>query len=250
MTVPNSISDQISIGAKELVNRSQDLGISWGLRQATVTTAGAGTAVKVVVDGDNIAIPVNSTLPQVDVGDRVYIMTTPPGGNILIGHVNSPGNVFVPSTGYIDIDGTSGIRGVRGFAASTGVGNVTTVKANFLSTAVSWVQNHVYEITFSGSVILSTSTNVCGFTLSNNGSDFYGAGAFGPSGATPAVSFHHSQIFVRSGATASQTLALTAQIFSAGTGTLQHSGTQRYTMRVVDIGLLTDFPNYANAIAF
>ena len=249
MTTPNPISDQISVGAKELVDRAQDLGVSWGLRQATVSTGGVGTGVKVILDGDSIAIPVNSTLANVNVGERVFIMSTPPGANILIGQVNNPGNLYVPTTGSISIDGISGPRGVRFYLASQsdtsaiGTGFTSIMSGSFTKTT-----GRTYRISLGGRATLSTTTNVIEFAvhwIPSGGveASIWDVGAFGPSGATPPVATNASGVIVNNGATKSGTLLVYIRSQNAGTATWNGAATIPRFLMLEDIGDNTAFAN-------
>lgn len=88
MTEPPLISDQLDAAIDALLKQARRLGLVWGLRPATVSDAGTGTRVQVVVDGDTRPLPVpvdNLSGGGLAPGARVMVMQVPPSGNYVIG---------------------------------------------------------------------------------------------------------------------------------------------------------------------
>lgn len=75
-----------TVGA--IMRQARRLQLVWELRPATVTDAGTGRTVQVVMDGDTRPVPVNvDNLAGggLAAGARVMVMSVPPSGNYVIG---------------------------------------------------------------------------------------------------------------------------------------------------------------------
>lgn len=66
-----------------LIQNAQKLGLIWGLRPATVAGYDGSTALA-VMDGDTEPIAVIPMISALYAGQRVYVITVPPGGNYAI----------------------------------------------------------------------------------------------------------------------------------------------------------------------
>lgn len=67
-----------------IVERAKHLGLTWGLRMATVDNGDTASAVLATYDGDNVSIGMVSMVGPLSTGDRVYVIQVPPGGNFII----------------------------------------------------------------------------------------------------------------------------------------------------------------------
>lgn len=86
MTAPeDQLSDLISTGAQAIVDNANRLGLTWQLRIGTVTDRGVSD--KVQLDGDDTAIGVVPIAGNPQVGQRVYVMSVPPGGAFMVGQM-------------------------------------------------------------------------------------------------------------------------------------------------------------------
>lgn len=85
-SAPSALPDAISAGAKQLVDKARQLGLTWTLRLATVSVSVLDN-LSVVFDGDTTSMTgvVNISGEQLVAGDRVYVMIVPPAGNFIIG---------------------------------------------------------------------------------------------------------------------------------------------------------------------
>jgi len=71
--------------AGALVAEAKRLGLTWSIRPATVFTAETGSLVATgIFDGDNTNVPMINLLGA-DIGDRVYVIQIPQGGNYIFG---------------------------------------------------------------------------------------------------------------------------------------------------------------------
>lgn len=140
-TAPNLIG----VGAQSIAENASRLGLTWGLRPATVTTVTSPTLVQVRQDGDTENVFVVSLIGGVAVGDRVMTITVPPAGIYIVGLLPSASgraacycyletisyaadDVFVP-TDYPGLRGAFvklvGSGGAGGGSAATGVNGVS-----------------------------------------------------------------------------------------------------------------------------
>lgn len=79
----------VDVGAlvRELAAQSRRLGLTWGLRPATVTGT-VGSPTTATYDGDDVEIRVTSLVGSLYVGQRVMVMFVPPAGNFVIGSLS------------------------------------------------------------------------------------------------------------------------------------------------------------------
>jgi len=76
--------------AQALIDRADELGLTWQLRPAQVTTPAADGALQIIYDGDTAVQRATSMLGALPVGLRVYCLITPPAGNHVVGVVGGP----------------------------------------------------------------------------------------------------------------------------------------------------------------
>lgn len=76
--------DLITVGTQEIQDRAKSLGLTWGLRLATVVSVFTGQVIA-TYDGDTVAIPMVSMIGTLGPGERVYAMSVPPSGNFIVG---------------------------------------------------------------------------------------------------------------------------------------------------------------------
>lgn len=99
MTEPDLLPRLMSAQADAMVERAKSLGLTWTLRPATVETAPTSTAPPAVTyDSDSAAVDAVSLIGRVYVNDRVMMLMIPPGGNYIIGNLNT----LIPLTTRID----------------------------------------------------------------------------------------------------------------------------------------------------
>lgn len=77
-------STDVQALVQTLVSRARDLGLTWGLRPATIRDATSGS-ITAVYDGDTVAVRVMSLIGRTYVGQRVMCVFVPPAGNYIIG---------------------------------------------------------------------------------------------------------------------------------------------------------------------
>ncbi len=87
MTQPDTESGDEVARVKAIQDNADRLGLTWGLRPATVTSA---DPVQARYDGDSEAIGMVSMVGVVAVGQRVYAIRVPPSGNYIAGVVADP----------------------------------------------------------------------------------------------------------------------------------------------------------------
>lgn len=87
MTDP-SFSELFSVGTQAIQERAKSLGLTWGLRLATVDEVGTNM-VNATYDGDDISIGMFSMIGTLSVGSRVFVMQVPPSGNFIVGQVRA-----------------------------------------------------------------------------------------------------------------------------------------------------------------
>lgn len=86
----NDLAKLISAAVNEVVNQREALGITWGVRIATVASAGGvdpgGQIITATLDGDTVPMGItNWTGAPLAAGDRVAVLRVPPSGNFAIG---------------------------------------------------------------------------------------------------------------------------------------------------------------------
>jgi hypothetical protein len=80
------LPEVIAIQLKAIVENAKRLGVTWGLRLATVNVANTDTgAVEVIYDGDDVPIGVVSMIGPLVPETRVYVLAIPPAGNFVVG---------------------------------------------------------------------------------------------------------------------------------------------------------------------
>lgn len=86
MTSPDEpVTGQVSAGVQALKDNADRLGLTWQLRLGTVTDRGVSD--KVQLDGDDTAIGAVPIVGNPAIGQRVYVVSVPPGGSFMIGQV-------------------------------------------------------------------------------------------------------------------------------------------------------------------
>lgn len=86
--VSREAPDLISAGAEGIQDRAQHLGLTWGLRPATVNSV-ALNSVLATYDGDTVPIGMVSMIGTLTTGARVYVLQVPPSGNFIVGQVRA-----------------------------------------------------------------------------------------------------------------------------------------------------------------
>lgn len=76
--------------AAAVAERGKHLGLTWGLRLATVVSGTDPLAVLATYDGDDTPIGMTSMVGALPVDARVYAIEVPPGGNFIIADTGAP----------------------------------------------------------------------------------------------------------------------------------------------------------------
>jgi hypothetical protein len=119
---PNSLP--IADIARAIQDRSEELGLVWKLRPATVAAPGPSGQLRIVYDGDSELIDAVSVIGRLPVGARVMGLISPPAGNHVIGFLGAdfpplialeavgrpylyihPGSQTLSSTTYANVTG-------------------------------------------------------------------------------------------------------------------------------------------------
>ena len=109
----------IGIGTQSMVDSAKALGLTWTLRDATVSSPGTVTNALIIYDGDTVPITcINLTGNELELGQRVSGLQVPPSGNFIIG-VKDP---TFPASGINSV----GFNG-------TAVGNDSTASVTFVN---------------------------------------------------------------------------------------------------------------------
>lgn len=95
MTAPFEFEapELFSAGTQAIVERASSLGLTWGLRPATIITVTAAM-VTARYDGDAEAIAMSSLLPGLFVGARVMAIQVPPAGNYIFAFLDNGSGVY------------------------------------------------------------------------------------------------------------------------------------------------------------
>ena len=97
--------DAYAAGTQQLIEDATRLGISWTLRPGTVTIA---DPLKVTFDGDDTPVAAVSLIGMFPEGARVMGLLVPPGGNFVIGRVDSTFTNPLGITTNLNQAGTAG----------------------------------------------------------------------------------------------------------------------------------------------
>lgn len=100
----------VGIGAQSIVERAKELGLTWTLRPATVTSIGSSlNPIEITYDGDTVSIgAVNLTGGALALADRVMGLILPPSGNFIIGSIEPIDPWHTPTliNSWVDYDAT------------------------------------------------------------------------------------------------------------------------------------------------
>jgi hypothetical protein len=77
-------TDLIQAQVQAIAENAKDLGLTWGIRPATVSNDAPG-AITAVYDGDSVAIAMTSLIGPLYAGQRVYAISVPPAANFITG---------------------------------------------------------------------------------------------------------------------------------------------------------------------
>lgn len=92
-------ADTAEATAEAIADRGKHLGLTWGLRLATVAAAGTDPQnVLATYDGDDTPIGMTSMVGTLPSGARVYVMEVPPGGNFIVADTGSPAGFLGANT--------------------------------------------------------------------------------------------------------------------------------------------------------
>lgn len=108
------------VGAESLVHNAGRLGLTWRLRLGTVINSVANFML-VRLDGDVSSITVVSMIGSRAAGTRVYVITTPPAGNFVLGQVDA----FTPEPTPSRVATAFETADSAGFTADTAIGTIT-----------------------------------------------------------------------------------------------------------------------------
>jgi hypothetical protein len=128
-------SELFGIGTRSIVENAKRLGLTWNLRMGTVTEATTSSRVQVRMDGDDLSITVTSMVAgTLFIGDRVYVISVPPGGNFIVGIVTR----FFPG------------QRIATSKITTNSGTFTGVPVQVASVTADLIEGITYKVVFNG----------------------------------------------------------------------------------------------------
>lgn len=132
MTQPETTPDALAlITVDALITRARELGLTWGLRPATIVDGTDPTSVIALYDGDTVDVGMTSLIGAVPTGARVFVIAVPPAKNYVVGYAGNTPTSPVPTTftitGDSDFVVPTGWRFIRtrGVGGGGGGGGVT-----------------------------------------------------------------------------------------------------------------------------
>jgi hypothetical protein len=213
-----------------MMKRSQLTGVSWRMMSATVKIPGTDST-GVLVDGDTATTYViNMIGEQLNAGDRVYVVMTPPASNYIIGRVPNE-NGFDKAPVYF-------------VAAQTDLTGITTGGATAFPDGVAiFNPGRAFRVEWGGDCTLSLSTNVLGLDILFNGATGIFGGAFGPSGAAFSVATYGHRIIRNStSAVEARIMNVKATVNASGTASWLGAAARARYLAIFDIGNAYFYP--------
>jgi hypothetical protein len=225
----DELPEVLATQAKAVVDRAKSLGLTWTLRPGTVQTAATSTAGPTVMyDNDTVAIGAISLAGRVYANDRVMMLMIPPGGNYIIGNLNT----LIPLTTRVDSASGTAAAGAEAVALTL--------------PSMVFAPDSAYRVTW-GTDQVSSVANVVAWRVrqgtTTGGTAVYLSQRSVPTGVG-AQQRYESIFYVINSTAANITsqMVLTHQP-SAGTTTAIGSATQVRYLEVAYAGFDTDYPS-------
>lgn len=234
----------ISVGTQAMVERSDSLGLTWGLRPATVIALATAT-VTAKYDGDTEPIAMFSLVSGLYVGARVMAIKVPPSGNYILAFLD-PGNGVAYLGANISTQGT---------VAATAAAETAVPSGSWDSEPIfRFPDNGVFEFHAAGGLVLTADGQVTQVSVrkgagSTGGTYLWGDRQQLAQGLTGNITFNFTGYFANaSGADVDSEMSLTIQKVAGGAGNVSLSGTAALTplvLRVSQIGTLDSLASLA-----
>lgn len=101
MTQPElSTSDLALLVVNNIVSRARDLGLTWILRPATISSGSDPTNIGATYDGDTVVISMTSIIGVIETDARVYAIEVPSVGHFVVGYVGELPSILL-APGYV-----------------------------------------------------------------------------------------------------------------------------------------------------
>lgn len=245
MTEPSS--NQVTEGARAIVNNARRLGLIWDLTLATVSPVSnpntGSDSVQVTCDGDTVPVGALTMIGPVVAGDRVYVIQVPPGGNYIVGLSDRPGDRFasVSTAGSLASDAGGGEAAVP--AGSWTVGGIN-YEADFI-----FAPGHIYKLIISGAILPSGFPGACivrvrkGSASTSGTQLIYFEKDWATTGGIELT--HIGWIKNADGAALTTNLSLTVQRVTATTIALYGDSSRPMVLSSEDAGLISKQPGLA-----
>ncbi len=230
--------------AAAVADRGKSLGLTWGLRLATVVDGANTQAVLATYDGDDTPIGMVSMVGTLPAAARVYAMQVPPGGNFIIADTGAP-------AGYM------GANTTNNGTVATGTGTEQAVPSVNWDNEPTYVfpPGRMFEMTVVGGAFSSVATAQAANIRIRKGAQTIVGTVLGtwehiaPAGFNgAAISFTYITYVKNSTTSAVSTkLSLSIQrILGAANYSLYGDATVPLSVAVQDIGLIVRHPELAD----
>lgn len=230
--------------AAAVAERGKSLGLTWGLRLATVVDGTNPQAVLATYDGDDTPIDMVSMIGTLPASARVYAMQVPPGGNFIIADTGAPAGFLAANT-------------TNNGTVATGTGTEQAVPSANWDNEPTFVfpPGRMFEVNVVGGAFNSLGTAQAANIRVREGAQTIVGTVLGtwehisPAGYLgAAISFTYITYIKNSRTSVVSTkLSLTIQrILGAGSYSLYGDATVPLAVAVKDIGLITRHPELAD----
>lgn len=230
--------------AAAVAERGKSLGLTWGLRLATVDGGTNPQAILATYDGDDTPIGMVSMIGTLPAGARVYAMQVPPGGNFIVADTGAP-------AGYM------GANTTNNGTVATGTGTEQAIPSANWDNEPTYVfpPGRMFEVTVVGGAFSSVATAQAANIRIREGTATIVGTVLGtwehiaPAGYNgAAISFTYITYVKNSRASAVSTkLSLSIQrILGASNYSLYGDATVPLSIAVQDIGLIVRHPELAD----
>ncbi len=230
---------------KAIQDNAERLGLTWRLRVAKVSPTPAATpnAAAVTIDGDSESIPAVSMIGPLFGDQRVYVITSPPAGNHIVGLVDAELPPYI-----MDANQTG-----TGLAATSAGGvEAAIASANYaVEPTFVFPPGYVFELLLSGLLVSDNNTDIVNIRGRKGAQTTTGtllaSHQMITNGGTSGIAFNFISHFVNSGAEAVSTKLSMSIIRVAGTGAVYLFGPSPagLTVRVIRMGPISRLPGLA-----
>lgn len=241
---PLPAADQAAATTDAIVERAKHLGLTWGLRLATVVLGTNPAQVTATYDGDDTPIGMVSMIGPLPPDARVYAVQVPPGGNFIIADTAAAG-------------GWMGANTTDNGTVATGTGTEQAIPSASWDNEPTYVfpDGRMFLMTVVGGAFSSVATAQAANIRIRKGAQTIVGTVLGtwehiaPAGFLgAAISFTYvTYVKNTSGATVSSKLSLTIQrISGASNYSLYGDATVPLSIAVEDIGTVARHPELAD----